>query len=157
MPMLYIGSFFNTVEFYVILAVIAAAIVALSARPGSKGPVIEYLLAGELYPADDEEPMVQINCLDTGAIAITRFGIAGINENGAISLAITKKGQDLFIEERLTPGSGFGLPTQVGLFTLKTLPPGRYHVKYNSDKTGLFAAFPLHITPGLRSLHPLKM
>ncbi|MCC8113494.1 MAG: hypothetical protein LIP03_05765 [Bacteroidales bacterium] len=59
------------------------------------------------------------------------------------------------IEERLTPGRGVLMPAQQAYFRVKHMPPGRYHVRYNSQKTGLFAAFPLHITPGLRASREL--
>lgn len=148
-------NFFTSVEFYIILAVVAAAIVAFAAKPGGHGPVLEYLLSGDLTEAGEEEqPTVDVTCLNNGTVLFVRKGLDNISREGAASLAVKVKGTDVSIEERLTTGKG-ELIHQQAEFVVKFLREGRYHVHYNSSKTGLFAAFPLHVTPGMSISKPL--
>lgn len=142
---------FNSVEFYVILAVLAAAVVALASRPTSIGPVTEHLLAGILRGSNLEEPGLDITCRSDGSVCIQRTGVDGLAENGAVSLAVKKKGQDLSIEERVTIGRGEPRGLTEAIFNIDFLPPGRYHVNYNSSDTGLFCVFTLSVIPGLQT------
>lgn len=141
--------FFTTVEFYVILAVVAAAIVALASRPDSAGSVTELLMACNI---DDEPapltPSVTLQCLDNGRIVITRSGVTGICGDGAVSLALEIKGLDIRIEERITPGHGLQMPSVSAWCILPFIRLERYHVAYNSATTGLFAAFTFPAKPG---------
>ncbi len=150
------SGFFTSVEFYVILAVIAAAIVAFAARPGGTGPVQEFLLAGTLSRGSaNARPELAIEVRPNGQVRLVRRGVDGITDDGAVSLAVKVKGTDVMIEERLTPGKGILEPDVSAEFLIKFLKPARYHVKYNSQKTGLFAAFPLHVTPGIKTIKEL--
>lgn len=142
-------AFFNTVEFYVILAVIAAAIVAFASKPAERGPAAEYLLAGILDDSRaDMLPMLFLACREDGSVALTRQGVDCISDDGAVSLAVKVIGHDVAIEERLTTGRGLIQPCSAN-FLINFLPPGHYHIRYNSAKTGLFVAFPLHVRPGI--------
>lgn len=149
--------FIHSVEFYVILAVIAALIVAFAARPAQKGAVIERLLAGDLtFTGEPAEPAVRISCADDGTVCITRRGVQ-ICPDGAVSLAVEIFTADIRIKERITHGTE-GAPQYVeARFTLKSLRPGKYHVKYTSDQTSTFAAFPFLATPGYADTHPLHL
>lgn len=143
-------SFFSSVEFCVIMAVIAAAVVALACRPQARGEMLEYLLAGNITRKGDAgDAMVEMKCLDSGIVMLQRSGIDGVTESGAVSLAIKCDGVNVMIEERLIPGNQYDMPIDTAIFTLDFLRPGRYHVRYNSDSSGLFAAFQLHVRPGI--------
>ncbi|MCM1451949.1 MAG: hypothetical protein NC102_06800 [Clostridium sp.] len=162
-------SFFYSVEFYVILAVVAAAIVALASRPAQNGPVEEILiscliedasspqtrslaadsLTSATLPVDHPKAALRMQCLDSGRIAITRFGLANLCGDGAVSLAIQVKGADIRIEERLTPGKGLLLPLATASCVLPFIKLDRYHVAYNSASTGLFASFTFPAKPGM--------
>ena len=149
--------FFTTVEFYVILAVVAAAILIFAGRPESAGPVKEILQSCELEDGDGEdEPTIRIRCLQNGRIEIVRTGVDGICEGGAVSLAIKVKGLNMSIEERLTQGRGalrLGIKASCMLPFLKL---DRYHVVYNSASTGLFAAFTFPARIGADMRRPLR-
>ncbi len=141
--------FFTTVEFYVILAVVAAAILAVASRPDSSGPVREMLMACALdAEPEPQEPAVSLECLDNGRLVITRTGVTGISGDGAVSLALEIKGLDIRIEERLTPGRGLLVPSMTASCVLPFIRLERYHVAYNSSATGLFAAFSFPAKPG---------
>lgn len=144
-------SFFSSVEFYVIMAVIAAAVVAMASRPQLKGPVMEYLLASVLSPAVDSDgtPSVEFTCMDDGTVRLVRHGVQDVTMSGAVSLAVSCDGVNVSIEERLVQGSTWDEPAGKATFSIDFLRPGRYHIRYNSEKTGLFAAFQLHVRPGI--------
>ena len=147
----------GSVEFYVALAVVAAAIVALSVKPSGRGAARQYLMAGTLCgcaepyaPADDgDSGRIDISCNDDGTVALTRCGLRGMNSTGAVSLAITVIGFDVTIEERVAEPREAGEPTDMALFTLDFMGHERYHVKYNSEATGSFVSFSLNNRPGL--------
>lgn len=141
-----------TLEFYIVMAVVAAAIVALAARPASHGPAEQHLLAGRLYDDyGDGAPELMMECTESGSVAITRRGIEGVACDGAVSLAVEVAGSDIRIEERIVPGRMALGPVQAAEFDLRSIRPGFYHVRYNSQPTGLFAAFPFHVAPGIRT------
>lgn len=134
--------FFTTVEFYVILAVAAAAILAFAGRPPASGPVREILLACAIdEDADCLEPSVRLDCLPNGRIRLTRTCVTGLCGDGAVSLAIEIKGFDIKIEERITQGRGLQMPSATATCVFPFIKLDRYHVAYNSASTGLFTAF----------------
>lgn len=148
-------SIFQSVEFYVILTVVAAAVVALCARPSGRGPVQTHLASGWLTEgAVDKPSSLRIECLDNGDVVVTRQGLTGIYSTGAASLAITRTGNDLRIVERMTPGTPLSVdgeaPVQVreASFHLNFLGRDWYHIKYEAEGSR-FAAFSLHVRPGI--------
>lgn len=153
------GGFFNSIEFYVIAGVIAAAVVALSAMPGRRGAAVLHMAAGELSDsktAGEAEPGIDVRVDDERRVIITRRGIRGVGDTGAASLAVNVRGFDVEIEERLTAGR---LPLErrdTAVFVLDFLGAERYHIKYNSEDAGVFAAFSLPVKEGIRISRELK-
>lgn len=152
----------DSVEFYVIAAVAAAAVIGLCVRPSGKGAARQYLLAGSLEgdaSEDDEEPGIDIEVDHDGKVIITRRGLGGmVNSGGAVSLAVTVAGFDISIEERLTPGrtvEGNPSPARAS-FILDTLGPEHYHLRYYSQALDRLAAAPLHVRTGIRISRPLR-
>ncbi len=145
-------SIFNTVEFYVITAFIAAAVVGASAMPSRKGAARTFLFSGTLWPSDEpSQPCIVVKVSDTGELEIQRFGLDGLYMDGAYSLAVTIIGFDVTIEERLTPGGRRSSEAAVGATAvLDCFGAERYHFNYRSDATGRSAAFSLNIRPGNR-------
>lgn len=137
---------------------VAAAIVALLARPAQSAPVRELLLAGRLDDEPDSivAPCIEVRCLESGKVLITRHGIDCIATDGACSLAVAIKGADISIEERLTMGRGLLLPGQRAVFDLGYLAPGYYHVHYNSAKAALWTAFTVHMRLGIAMSRQLQ-
>jgi len=155
-------AFLHSIEFYVILVIIAAAIVAFAARPHVAGAIKEHLLAGELIPraipCDSEPPSIEISCADTGRIILVRRGLQDISVSGAVSLAMKIKGFDIRIEERLTPGSPYDDPADTAMFTIDFLAPHEYyHIHYNSSNIGRSATFTFHTRPGLKATHAMAL
>lgn len=149
-------DFFNSVEFYVIATVVAAAIVLYFAQPSSRGEARQHLLAGDLSNAsgrgwsDTMSPQASISLRvrDDGAVVLTRYGLNGVSISGAVSLAITVIGFDMTIEERIVPGNNLDDPIDTASFVLDFLAPDRYHLKYNSSSTSSFVATTLLVRPG---------
>lgn len=151
-------SFFQTTEFYVIATMAAAAVVAACMRPPSRGEAIERLLAGRLCDVADPDlsPHVTLTCDDSGAVLLTRSGLEGLSDECAVSVACTLVGDTLTVKERIVRSNRQSEPVDTALFTLDFLCPGRYHVRYQSEQTGLFAAFPLTVRPGNTITRPLR-
>ena len=147
----------NSVEFYVIAAVIAAAVVAFSARKSDEGPVRQILLPGVLAKSDTApSAMVELLCNDDGSVILRRHGVTGVSVTGAVSLAITIKGFDVKIKERVVEGSPADEEIDMASFILDFMAEERYFISYTSDKYGLFAALTLKNRPGNRVVKSLQ-
>lgn len=142
------SSFLTSTEFYVIASLAAATVVGLCVKPQSRGEAIEHLLSGELCDSSDPDgtPRVTITCDTDGKLLLTRCGLRDMTTDGAVSLSAKRIGSDITIEERITKSTA-GIPVDTALFTLDFIPPGRYHIRYNSEATGLFAAFTMTVRP----------
>ena len=143
---------FQSLEFYVIATLVAAIIVGLAAKPSSRGEARQYLLAGDLT-FDDEyaQPAITLTTLDNGKVVLQRHAVEAMTTSGAVSLAITQIGTDITIEERLSDGYTADSPVDTATFYLDFMGAERYHIKYNSDATGLFAAFTFSNRPGYKT------
>lgn len=148
-------SWFNTVEFYVVAGTVAAAVVALAALPQRRGPAVQHLLAGDLADTGSPDAALLAQIDSRGRLLLTRTGLSGIHVAGAVSLAVTVTGFDIKIEERLTPGPADSATADTACFTLDFLGAERYHISYNSEDSGLFAAFTIPVRPGIRIIRPL--
>ncbi|MDE6283652.1 MAG: hypothetical protein K2L97_06660 [Muribaculaceae bacterium] len=151
---------FHSVEFYVIIFLVAALIVGLMAMPASHGPVETDFATGRLtFDPDlsDITPRIELEALPDGTVRIIRYGLPDRLDNAAtVALAINRKGFDLTIEERITPTDKALLssechPVNKAEFILTGLAHERYHLKYNSDTTSSFTALTFNNRPGLRS------
>ncbi len=146
----------GSVEFYVIVFCVAAAIVAYAAVPSRRGAAALHLIAGQLAEGDPEAaPALDILVDDSRRAIITRRGVRDVSDRGAVSLAVNVVGFDIKIEERITPGSAGPLMTQA-TFILDFLAPERYHISYHSEDSGLFAAFTLPVSEGIHIHRDLK-
>lgn len=152
--------FLHSVEFYVIMTVVAAAVIALCVRPSQRAAAQTHTVGGWLCegPEAVAQPMLHIECLENGDVLLRRTGVVNVGATGALSLAILQMGFDLEVGERLTPGaSAAGVPDPTeAVFILKFLAPEWYHVRYTTDPGDRFAAFALHVRPGLKMTVPLR-
>lgn len=148
--MILLSSIFTTPEFYVIVSVIAAAVIAYMSIPQQRGEARLHLLSGDLLSGVETEsvPAITFTVRDNGRVELRRDGLEGISLSGAVSLAVKVIGFDVFIEERLTPGSG-GEEASSAFFDIDFMAPEWYHIKYNSEATGRFAALSLHVRHGI--------
>ncbi len=146
------AAIFTTIEFYVIAAVVAAAIVAFMGKRDDPSAARQILLATELrHSGEDREDAIELIALDDGNVLLRRHGIKGIGSEGAVSLAITVKGFDVFIKERLT--SGLGEPTDTAEVLLDFMGQERYFINYTSEQTDRMVALTFHNRP---SMHVIK-
>ncbi len=145
------SDMFSTVEFYVITAFIAAAVVAFAAMPSRRAAARDFFFAGKLiFDAAPSEPGIVAVVEDNGTLSIYRFGLTGVKGNGAYSLAVRIIGFDVSINERLTAGSGNDVEATAAIAQLDCLAVERYHFHYVNEKIGRSAAFSLNIRPGNR-------
>ncbi|MDE6574244.1 MAG: hypothetical protein K2L84_02820 [Muribaculaceae bacterium] len=143
-------SFFTSIEFFVIMAFIAAAVVALAAMPSKRGAARMFYYGGELdSSAAPSVPGVVALVDEQGQLLLYRFGLDGVSMDGAYSLAVTITGFDVTIDERLTAGQGDTAATSA-VVRCDCFGRERYHFHFRSEATGRSAAFTLNIRPGNR-------
>lgn len=151
-----ICGFLGTVEFYVICALVAAAVLGLCVKPAHKGEVRTFLYPGILSPESDlHDEEIELTCLDDGSIEICRHGLNGkIAPDGAYSIAVRLSGFDVEIIERITRGQGSISDEAPGKATVTTDFAGQdyYHFRYKNEETGQLAVFTLHNRPGIHVL-----
>lgn len=154
----------SSLEIYVIATLVAAAVVALCVRPSSRGQAREYLLKGILCQpigGESEEghkgPGITVECLDNGNVLLTRYGLDGLTDADAVSLAVTVIGFDVNIEERIHRGSSKGDSIDTALFTLDFLGRERYHLRYNSEPTATALSLTLSNRAGMQLNRQLKI
>lgn len=148
-----LASFFTTVEFYIITAFIAAAVIAAASMPSNRGATRTFLFACTLRDdAAPSDPGIVAEVNDKGELELHRFGLTGVDmATGACSLAVTVIGFDVSVEERLVPGKGSsGSEATAAYATLDCFGQERYHFNYRSEAMGRSAAFSLNIKPGNR-------
>ena len=150
-------AFFHTVEFYVILAFVAAAVIVFCGRPQAKGPVKTYLIAGELLDAEGspEGNGIAVHVDERGRLNVFRYGLLGITDLGAYSLAVSVSGFDVTIKERTVRGRG-GQEVSCARARLDFLGAERYHFRYDVEDSALTTAFYLTLKPGARAERTLE-
>lgn len=138
----------------------AAMAVAALALPRGRGPAETGFLTADLTsdPGVDTTPRVEFSTRADGALVMRRFGLEGLTAGATVALAVTRKGFDLTIEERVTPtpsSAGATLDSEppaavvnCATFILPGLSSERYHLKYNSDPTSSFCTLAWRNLPG---------
>ena len=203
-------EFFRTVEFYVVATVVAAAVIILSTRPSGSKPVQTRFARATFEPdtePSDAEPSLEISVRDDGMVVFTRHGLGRIRKGTVVALAITVKGFDVTLKERITAASSHAermyarLESQdadastsdassmcckstaldapehkdgiedfdktaasasshpvnmLAVFVLDFFAPEWYHIQYINEHDGRFAAFTLHVRPGIHTRRPFK-
>ncbi len=140
-------SIFTTTEFYVTVLVVAAAVLAYAAMPASAGAVRQHLVGSSLGSMGRCAPGIEVECLGGGDVVISRRGLDGVFPDGAVSAAVSVKGFDVTVEERVVCGkcdAGDGNP-DTAVFRLGFLAEGqRYHLRYVSDAVQMSVSLVLH-------------
>lgn len=161
-------SFFHTTEFYVILFLAAAAILAFIAKPHAPSAASEHLLGSILSNsrenavedngfADTDTPTISIDCDDSGCVWLRRRGISGVDASGAVSAKIVVKGTYITIYERLTEGRFGDSTIDTAMFEIDFLASEqRYWLRYESEATNRAATLSFRNTPGYHAQSPLK-
>lgn len=152
-------TIFQSVEFYVICIVIAAAVLGLCVRPSSKGAARQHLLSSQLSDSGlpPQIPSIELSVNPDNSVTLVRHGIDGVCSDGAVSLAVNVAGFDIDIQERVVPGRMTALPVDTATFRMDFLAPELYHLKYHSDiDGGLVTATSLKVRPGIHIVKPLQ-
>ena len=148
-------SILQSVEFYVIAVVVAAAVVAFLGHKPQGGPARQYLLAGVISQEGvSDRPSIELLCGDDGSVILRRHGLRGVREDGAVSLADGGKGFDVRIIERVVPGREPWQPVDTASFILDFMGREHYFISYTSEsrssESDLFASLTLNNRPGNR-------
>lgn len=141
-------SIFQTVEFYVITCVVAAAVVALSAMRRRTREARNFSYEGDLMPGDGEaEPKLVFRVMRDGRVELRRTGLSGVGDEGAATLDAEVAGFDVTLTERLRAGRGPAVGEAV--WVMDFFGREYYHIRFTSEATGRFAAVTLHVRPGI--------
>ena len=150
-------SVFQSVEFYVISAVVAAAVLAFASKGESRGPVRQYLLPGVLsLEGSLRTPSVEFLCNDVGTVILRRHGVDGVSLSGAVSIAVNVKGFDIEIKERVVAGKASDEKIDTASFILDFMATERYFISYRAEDCGLFCATALHNRPGIHVVKAMQ-
>lgn len=147
---------------YILLLFVAAAFIAYIARPRAHGEAVKRLFAGTLLPVSEAEsgsiqPRIHIHCLEGGKVVFERLGVENLTATGAVSLAVTFKGKDVEIVERLTNGYPNDCPMGGATFTIDMTGYEWRHVRWINEDNGLWCSFTLHVRPDIDFTLPLKL
>ena len=154
--------FLHSVEFYVIMTVVAAGLLAICLKPSDRGAVVTRTVSGWICEGDPEgshdSPRLEIECLPNGNVIFRRTDVTGLGDTGAMTLQVTQKGFDLEIMEHLTEGrrSTATPPVQDAVFIFNFMGPEYYHIRWTSHIGDRFAAFTLHVRPGIKTSATLR-
>lgn len=163
-------TFFHSTEFYIILFIAAAAIVAFAAIPHGHGAVREFLLGARLV-GDDEpvsdallpsgrigHPAIEVVCRDDGEVSLIRHGLQGVDSDGAVSAKVEVNGFNVTVYERIAPrqrqsnvsttSDAFAEPVSTAVFTLDFLASDRYYLRYESELSSSSATLAFRNIPG---------
>ncbi len=141
-----------SIEWCVVAAVVAAAVLALCARPSGRGSAVTTFVEGTLVECgdgDDSGAWIHASVDDCGGVEILRTGLENIPMSSHLSLAVTRVGFDIELKEREAIAGG--APTaRCVRFRLGGLGAERYHVVYRCERTKECAAFTIKIKPGIK-------
>lgn len=149
-------SIFNTIEFYVIAAFLAAYVVAACSVHSRRGAARTFFFRGVLSAGNiTSEPVIELTVDDNGRLELYRYGIENLSTDGSFNLAVTIIGFNVTITERITPGTDYGAPASRGSAVMDCFAPERYHFQYISETMGRKAACSFNIKPGNRIMRRL--
>ena len=138
----------GTVEICVLLLIVAAAVVGAAIRPASPDAVETFFATGCLEASTNTAAAtVSARVLSDFSVVLIRSNLPG--DIASAALAITVKGNDITVEERLTSS----VPATAGstyeaTYLLSFLRPSkRYHLFFNSQSQSLHCAFTLLTEP----------
>ena len=138
----------HSIEFYVISAVVAAAVIAFMARPPRRGPARTRLIAPDLRAETAPDgPQLIIDCDEAANLTVTRTGITNVTD---VKISVTIQDHDIIIEESaVTAAPNAQVPELTASFGIEGVGRDRYHLSYTAAHQSLFTATPFTIRPGL--------
>lgn len=148
----------DSVHWYILLTVLAAAFIVVFARPKSKGPAEQKLLPGHpSFTGGSAKPSLEVRVTDMGKVIFRRTGYEGLTVSGGVSIAITRIGFDLTVKEREWRGYSNDEPVDTVEFELDFLAADEYyHVHWSSEESGLWTAFTFHVRAGIVTERELR-
>lgn len=150
---------------YILLFFVAAFFLAYVGRPRGKGEAVKRLFAGSLIGFDKIEaeklniasdPTIHVHCEGGGKVRFDRLCIEGLTSSGAVSLAVTFKGKDVEIKERVSEGYPSDEKMAGASFIIDMTGHEWRHIQWVNEETGQWCAFGLHVREGIDFLVALK-
>lgn len=139
-------------EWCVLALMAAAAVVALCVRPSGRGAAETLFARGLLGYEGCDMPSVSFDVRSDGSVAVMRRGLRELTDGANVSLAVTRIGFDLTLQERIADVPGVER-VDTALFVLDFLGPERYHITYRTDPASsqgeAVASLTLNVRPGI--------
>ena len=160
----------GTVEWCVIGFMAALSVLAAVLRPSQRHEAMTYFIKGEYVDddyestsgggaqGDDGKASLEVYVGDSGPVFMRR-GFDGLLrcDGSTIALAITIKGADITIKERIAGGAGEPYRGAVSFDCSALRLRGSYHIQYISDEMSRSTAFSLLMKPGVRVRRDLRL
>lgn len=148
---------FHSVEFYIILTVVAAAIIAVLARPSRRSAARSFLIPGQLLTSPtSSEPMVSVTVDDHANVHFLRTGICEITSSATLTLSATLIDHDLTLKQCVASGYANDPTVTAADYLIDFLGRDRYHIHYHDETTNLSCSFSLTVRPGISMQLALK-
>lgn len=146
----------HSVEFYVIAFVVAMALFTLLMGRRERGPATTAIEEFTISPSADDAPgFLELTSVDLNRVAVRRTGIPLTPDDEAFVVATRIDDKWQLVEKRTTRMRG--ITANFDAAAEFTLPPGRYHVRYDSEITGQWVTFTYHHRPDATSKTQLRL
>ena len=148
-------SFFTSVEFYIILFMLAIFLVGWIGRDNSRGEVLSYIYRSTI--AERSEPgngsQLYVEALANGNVMLIHRNIA-ISEENIPAIAVSISGSDIKIVEKVEKITAVDDNSELfdAIYILDCLKAKKYHLYFESTFTGTYTAAsikneaPFHVT-----------
>ena len=148
----------GTVEICVLLLIVAAAILAAAMNNTHIQQIETVLVAGVISDSTSTSNSHEVTFFITDSLDLVIKRSLLPSQPSHASLALTIKGQDICIEERIvTSNEADNGIQQEATFIISSLKPRtRYHIHYNSQLQNIHGTFGIITDAGYRGLCILK-
>ena len=146
----------HSVEFYVIAFVVAIALFTLLMGQREHGPATTAIEQFSLTDPDEVMPDGLITIASTGLdrVRITRTRLPLTDGESAFIVATLIDSKWRLVEKRTTKSRAE--TTDFDATAEFNLPPGRYHIRYDSEITGQWVTFTYRHAPDRTETHQLR-
>ena len=157
--MILLAAFIGSLEFYAIAFAVAVALIVVMMRPSDKGEAITFSARGVICDADGGTGLT-LTADSQGRLDWVRHGIRLESDDCQMACSVTVIGSDITITEKRALGTIAEInPHQadVRFTSMQTLRPGRYHVRYEAEWAGEWAAGYMRIPTAIEKRMEMHM
>ena len=148
-------QFFTSVEFYIILFMLAIFLVGWIGRENGRGEVLSYIYRSVIaeHAGDEKGSQLYVEALENGNLMLIHRNIA-VSEDNRPAIAIQVSDRDIKIVEKTEKITAPDDDSELfdAIYIIDCLKAKRYHLYFESTFTGTYAATsvkneaPFHVT-----------